>query len=170
MATFKYGLKPFVHSKLIEHTIGRDIGTLEELIITTSLTDNTLYGAQRESHGATLFSCGSNASSNGKKSITGCSSSFVPPEIRQKRGKAGHYPKCGDPAHKFEQCKNEWTLKLTMHNLLTAKAANLTPSLVPTASLPDNLQEFNKVFGEDCFSTLPPHRPYDCGQAMTMHH
>ncbi|KAG9125275.1 hypothetical protein FRC07_008277 [Ceratobasidium sp. 392] len=98
---------------LIEHTIGRDIRTLDELITTTSLNDNTLYEARQESQGATSFARGSNASNNNNKSRTGRSSSFVPPKVRQKRRKAGHRPRCGNPAHKFEQCKNGWILKLS---------------------------------------------------------
>ncbi|QRV99684.1 Retrotransposon-derived protein PEG10 [Ceratobasidium sp. AG-Ba] len=106
MAAFRRGLKPFVRSKLIEHTIGRTITSLDELINVASLIDNTLFEARKEAQ-TTSQKCSSSAN----KPTTGKSAGFVTVEIREKRRKAGQCPKCGDASHKFEQCTNGWKLK-----------------------------------------------------------
>ncbi|QRV87181.1 Retrotransposon-derived protein PEG10 [Ceratobasidium sp. AG-Ba] len=106
MATFRRGPKPFVRSKLIEHTIGRTITSLDELINVASLIDNTLFEARKEAQATSQ-----NSSSSANKPTTGKSAGFVTVEIREKRRKAGQCPKCGDASHKFEQCTNGWRLK-----------------------------------------------------------
>ncbi|QRV92841.1 Retrotransposon-derived protein PEG10 [Ceratobasidium sp. AG-Ba] len=106
MAAFRRGLKPFVRSKLIEHTIGCTISSLDELINVASLIDNTLFEARKEAQ-----TTSQNSPSSSSKPATGKSAGFVTVEIREKRRKAGQCPKCGDASHKFEQCTNGWKLK-----------------------------------------------------------
>ncbi|QRW02842.1 Retrotransposon-derived protein PEG10 [Ceratobasidium sp. AG-Ba] len=48
MSAFCRGLEPYVRSKLIELTIGRTITSLDELINSASLIDNTLFEARKE--------------------------------------------------------------------------------------------------------------------------
>ncbi|QRV97857.1 Retrotransposon-derived protein PEG10 [Ceratobasidium sp. AG-Ba] len=106
MAAFHCGLKPFVRSKLIEHTIGRTITSLDELVNVTMLIDNMLFKARKEAQTMLL-----NSSSSANKPTTGKLAGFVTVEIREKRRKAGQCPKCGEASHKFEQCTNGWRLK-----------------------------------------------------------
>ena len=103
MAAFRQGLKPFIKEKLIEHTIGRDIKTLDDLISLTCLIDNTLFEARRASK-TIQGSSSSSPAPSGKN--TGRSNGFVTLEIREKRKKAGECVKCGEKGHKFENCKN----------------------------------------------------------------
>ncbi|QRW06297.1 Retrotransposon-derived protein PEG10 [Ceratobasidium sp. AG-Ba] len=84
MAAFRQGLKPYVRSKLIEHTIGSTITSLDELINTASLIDNTLFEARKKAQ-ATLRS----PSSSSNKPATGISAGFVTVEIRENCRKAG---------------------------------------------------------------------------------
>ncbi|KAG8792593.1 hypothetical protein FRC12_005584 [Ceratobasidium sp. 428] len=56
MAAFCQGLKPFVRSKLIEHSIARTITTVENLITTTFLIENTLFEARQETQGTSALS------------------------------------------------------------------------------------------------------------------
>ncbi|QRV97849.1 Retrotransposon-derived protein PEG10 [Ceratobasidium sp. AG-Ba] len=110
MAAFHRGLKPFVCSKLIEHTIGRTITSLDKLINIALLIDNTLFEARKEAQ-----TTSPNSSSSSSKPGTGKSASFVTVEIREKHRKAGQCPKCGEASHKFEQCTNGWRLKPDEH-------------------------------------------------------
>jgi hypothetical protein len=129
MAAFRRGLKPFVRAKLIEHTIGRSIRTLEELITTASLIDNTLFEARRETQAPAT------PSSSTTRPLGGKTGGFVGPEVREKRRKAGQCPKCGDSSHAFEKCTNGWTLKPGERaKPAYGKAANLIDLEEPEAS------------------------------------
>ncbi|QRV88668.1 Retrotransposon-derived protein PEG10 [Ceratobasidium sp. AG-Ba] len=111
MAAFCRRLKPFVRSKLIEHTIGHTISSLDELINVASLIDNTLFEVRKEAQ-----TMSQNSPSSSSKPATRKSAGFVTVDIREKRRKAGQCPKCGDASHKFEQCTNGWKLKPDEHS------------------------------------------------------
>ncbi|QRV88667.1 Retrotransposon-derived protein PEG10 [Ceratobasidium sp. AG-Ba] len=89
MAAFRCGLKPFVRSKLIEHTIGRTITSLDDLINIASLIDNTLFEVRKEAQ-----TTSQNSFSSANKPTTGKSAGFVTVEIREKRRKAGQWLPC----------------------------------------------------------------------------
>lgn len=121
MATFSQGLKPHVCAKLIEHKIGRNMHTLEELITTASLIDKTLFEARKETQGTT-----SNTTASTSEPLDGKSGGFLTLEIREKRRKAGQCPKRGDSGHVFKKCTRGWTLNAAERpKSTTGKAANL---------------------------------------------
>jgi hypothetical protein len=85
--------------------MGRNISTLDELISTACLIDDTLFEAHRESQGPPP-----SASTTQRGSGTR-SGDFVTREIQEKRRKAGKCVKCGGNNHKFEDCHSGWKLQ-----------------------------------------------------------
>jgi hypothetical protein len=105
MLKFHQGLKRDVKTELIKFSMGRNISTLDELISTACLIDNTLFEACRESQGP------SPSTSTMQRSSGTHSSDFVTQEIQEKHRKAGKCVKCGGNNHKFEDCHSGWTLQ-----------------------------------------------------------
>ncbi|KAB5587616.1 Retrotransposable element Tf2 [Ceratobasidium theobromae] len=255
MAAFRKGLKSEVRAKLIEHSLSRPICTLDDLITTACLIDDALFMAQKECQQHTT-----NTPSSSSQPAQGKSASFVTRDIQYKRRKAGECVKCGDSAHKFENCPNGWKtrsgeqpqqlalidsgsscnfidpqfaqknlipllelsiprqvvgingkevrdsihFKCTLHfniqntpfsaifyclplgsrNLILGMPwlSDANPLIdwrtlaitIPDTeqgrlaepakalAVPPEFQEFTQVFGEEFFTTLPPHHPYDC--------
>jgi hypothetical protein len=85
--------------------MGRNISTLDELISTACLIDNTLFEACREFQGPSP-----NTSTTQRGSGTH-GSDFVTWEIQEKLRKAGKCVKCGGNNHKFEDCLSGWKLQ-----------------------------------------------------------
>jgi hypothetical protein len=100
MSEFRQGLKRDVKTELIKFSVGRNISTLDELISTACLIDNTFFEAHRESQGPPP-----SASTTQRGSGTR-SGDFVTWEIQEKRRKAGKCVKCGGNNHKFEDCRS----------------------------------------------------------------
>ncbi|KAB5587664.1 Retrotransposable element Tf2 [Ceratobasidium theobromae] len=250
MAAFRKGLKSEVRAKLIEHSLSRPIRTLDDLITTACLIDDALFMARKEHQQHTA-----NTPSSSNRPAQGKSAGFVTRDIQDKWRKAGECVKCGDSAHKFENCPNGWKtrsgerprtengkigslidledstdlipllelpipqqvvgingkevkdsirFKCTLHfniqntpfsaifyclplgsrNLILGMPwlSDANPLIdwrtlaitVPgteqgrlaepakALAVPPEFQEFTQVFGEEFFTTLPPHRPYDC--------
>ncbi|KAJ1299365.1 hypothetical protein OPQ81_003761 [Rhizoctonia solani] len=105
MASFCQGLEKEVRGKLIEFTLYQNITTLDALISTACLIDDTLFEAKRETQGSSSSSPSSNKSPGNK------SGNFVSRKIQEARRKAGQCTKCGDKSHKWKDCKNGWHLK-----------------------------------------------------------
>jgi hypothetical protein len=105
MSEICQGLKRDVKTELIKFSMGRNISTLDELISTACLIDNTLFEACRESQGpsptATMTQRGSGTRSG----------DFMTREIQEKCRKAGKCVKCGGNNHKFEDCRSGWKLQ-----------------------------------------------------------
>ncbi|KAJ1299434.1 hypothetical protein OPQ81_000711 [Rhizoctonia solani] len=104
MSSFHQGLKKEVTRKLIEFTLYQNITTLDALISTARLVDDTLFEAQRETHGSS-----SSASSN--KTPGNKSGDFVSGKSQVARRNAGECSKCVDKSCKWKDCKNGWHLK-----------------------------------------------------------
>jgi hypothetical protein len=85
--------------------MGRNIPTLDELISTACLIDNTLFEAHRESQAP------STSTSTAQRSSGPRSGDFVTQEIQEKCRKAGKCVKCGGNNHKFEDCRSGWKLQ-----------------------------------------------------------
>ncbi|QRV97850.1 Retrotransposable element Tf2 protein [Ceratobasidium sp. AG-Ba] len=51
---------------------------------------------------------------------------------------------------------------LKLHDLVIAKAAHVMASSELPFKIPPEYEQFRDVFGEQFFTALPPHRPYDC--------
>ncbi|KAJ1306586.1 hypothetical protein OPQ81_007586 [Rhizoctonia solani] len=105
MASFCQGLEKEVRGKLIVFTLYQNINTLDALISTTCLIDDTLFEAKRETQGSSSSSPSFNKSPGNK------SGDFVSRKIQEARRKAGECTKCGDKSHKWEDCKNGWHLE-----------------------------------------------------------
>jgi hypothetical protein len=104
MSEFRRGLKRDVKTELIKFSMGRNISTLDELISTACLIDNTLFEARRESQGP------SPSTSTMQRGSGTCSSNIRTQEIQEKPRKAGKCVKCGGNNHKFEDCHSGWKL------------------------------------------------------------
>ncbi|KAJ1302393.1 hypothetical protein OPQ81_002711 [Rhizoctonia solani] len=100
VASFCQGLKKEVRRKLFELTLYQNITTLDALISTACLIDDTVFEAKRETQGSSSFSPSSNKSPGNK------SGDFVSRKIQEARRKARECTKCGDKSHKWEDCKN----------------------------------------------------------------
>jgi hypothetical protein len=74
------------------------ISTLDELISTACLIDNTLFEADRESQGP------SPSAPTRQRSSAACTGDLVTREVQEKCRKAGKCVKCGGKNHKFEDC------------------------------------------------------------------
>jgi hypothetical protein len=105
MSEFRRGLKRDVKTKLIKFGIGRNISTLDELISTACLIDNTLFEAHRESQGP------SPSAATTQRGAGTCSGNFVTWEIQEKHRKARKCVKCGRNNRKFEDCRSGWQLQ-----------------------------------------------------------
>jgi hypothetical protein len=105
MSEFRRGLKRDAKTELIKFSMGRNISTLDELISTACLIDNTLFEARRESQGPSPSTPTTQRSSGTR------SSDFVTKEIQEKCRKAGKCVKCGGNNHKFEDCRSGWKLQ-----------------------------------------------------------
>ncbi|KAB5587789.1 Retrotransposon-derived protein PEG10 [Ceratobasidium theobromae] len=103
MAAFRKGLKSEVRAKLIEHSLGCPIRTLDDLITTACLIDDALFMARKERQQHTA-----NTPSSSSRPAQGKSAGFVTRDIQDRRRKAGECVKSGDSAHKFENCPNGW--------------------------------------------------------------
>ncbi|KAF8753952.1 hypothetical protein RHS01_06575 [Rhizoctonia solani] len=101
---------------------------------------------------------------------------YVTPEERDRRRASGLCVKCGQKGHGIKQCPNGWkatpkeTAKVAQdesekeHGYLPRTSSDCIrrrgrPN--PLADLPEQYHEFAKVFGEEEFKVLPPHREYD---------
>ncbi|KAJ1303141.1 hypothetical protein OPQ81_011342 [Rhizoctonia solani] len=98
-------LKKEVRGKLIEFTLYQFITTLDALISTASLIDDTLFETKRGIQGS------SSSSSSLNKTLGNKSGDFVSRKIQEARRKAEECTKCGDKSHKWEDSKNGWCLK-----------------------------------------------------------
>jgi hypothetical protein len=105
MSEFRRGLKRDVKTELIKFSMGRNISTLDELIPSACLIDNTLFEARRESQGP------SPSAPTAQRSPTTHTGDFVTREIQEKRRKDGNCVKCGGINHKFEDCRSGWKLQ-----------------------------------------------------------
>jgi hypothetical protein len=105
MSEFCQGLKRDVKTELIKFSMGRNISTLDELISTACLIDNTLFEARRESQGP------SPSASTTQRGSGTRSSDFITKEIQEKHRKAGKCVKWGGNKHKFEDCRSGWKLQ-----------------------------------------------------------
>jgi hypothetical protein len=85
--------------------MGRNISTLDELISTACLINNTLFEAQRESQGP------SPSAPTMQRSPMAHSGDFVTREVQEKRRKAGKCVHCGGNNHQFENCRSGWKLQ-----------------------------------------------------------
>ncbi|KAJ1304966.1 hypothetical protein OPQ81_006098 [Rhizoctonia solani] len=95
MSSFHQGLKKEVTRKLIKFTLYQNITTLDALISTARLVDDTLFEAQRETHGSS-----SSASSN--KTPGNKSGDFVSGKSQVARRNAGECSKCVDKSCKWK--------------------------------------------------------------------
>jgi hypothetical protein len=105
MSEFRQGLKRDVKTELFKFSMGRNISTLDELISTACLIDNSLFEACRESQGPSP-----NTPTTQRGSGTR-SCDFVTWEIQEKCKKVGKCIKCGGNYHKFEDCCSGWKLQ-----------------------------------------------------------
>jgi hypothetical protein len=105
MSEFCQGHKQDVKTELIKFSMGRNISTLDELISTACLINNTLFEACMESQGL----------SPGTPTMQGSSgthsSDFVTRETQEKCRKPGNCVKCGGNNQKFEDCCSGWKLQ-----------------------------------------------------------
>jgi hypothetical protein len=83
----------------------RNISTLDELISTACLINNTLFEAHRESQGP------SPSVSTMQRGSGTRSSDLVTQKIQEKRRKAGKCIRCGGNNHKFEDYCSGWKLQ-----------------------------------------------------------
>ncbi|CCO36975.1 hypothetical protein RSOLAG1IB_11147 [Rhizoctonia solani AG-1 IB] len=131
ITAFRQGLKAEVRSKLIEFTLHKNITTLDEFISTACLIDDTLFEARRE------LRKDSNPSTSAPRPAQGRSGNFVSRSVQEQRRKAGECTKCRDKLHKWEECKNGWSLKSAEHpkpdSGKAAEVEELSP--VPTVSV-----------------------------------
>ncbi|CUA71631.1 Transposon Tf2-11 polyprotein [Rhizoctonia solani] len=90
---------------------------------------------------------------------------YVSEEERKARKEAGLCIKCGSPDHMFRECKNGWRKERVPGKgkvKETAKTAQFADEQeADDHPIPKEYLEFAKVFGEEEFNKLPPHRPYD---------
>jgi hypothetical protein len=100
MSEIRRGLKRDVKTELIKFSMGRHISTLDELISTACLIDNTLFEARRESQEP------SPNTSTAQRGSGTRSGDCVTRETQEKRRKAGKCIKCGGNNNKFEDCRS----------------------------------------------------------------
>ncbi|KAB5587404.1 Retrotransposon-derived protein PEG10 [Ceratobasidium theobromae] len=86
MAAFCKGLKSEVRAKLIEHSLGCPICTLDDLITTACLIDDALFMARKEHQQHTA-----NTPSSSNQPAQGKSAGFVTRDIQDKQRKAVEY-------------------------------------------------------------------------------
>ncbi|CCO34987.1 Retrotransposable element Tf2 155 kDa protein type 3 [Rhizoctonia solani AG-1 IB] len=172
IAAFRQERKAEVRSKQIEFIPHKNITTLDELISTACLIDDTLFEARQE------LRKDSNPSTSAPRPAQGRSGDFVSRSVQEQRCKAGECTKptflrclLSSPTWKLQPYpRNPWlilanpdinwhTLEVLLCPSEEAHASDIAPL---STSIPEEFKAFQKVFSNDFFTTLPARRSYDC--------